>query len=129
MNLQAAAAYARHLLTARSTAGHGVHSPFMFRFITEVIGGRNDTAIMSEVESLRKEMRSDRRVVQVRDLGAGSVVIRGSGRISGQDAEVDGRERTFRQAESMSGGEQVIRQAESMSGGEQVTRQAGSLSG
>lgn len=75
MNLHAAAAYATHLLKARSTAGHGVHSPFMFRFITEVIGGRSDRSIIREVESLRKEMVSDRRVVQVRDLGAGSVVM------------------------------------------------------
>ncbi|MBK7731676.1 MAG: hypothetical protein IPI37_02590 [Bacteroidales bacterium] len=46
MNLHAASAYILHLLTARSTAGHGVHSPWMFRFITEVIGGRGDNAIM-----------------------------------------------------------------------------------
>jgi len=46
MNLHAASAYILHLLTARSTAGHGVHSPWMFRFITEVIGGRSDNAIM-----------------------------------------------------------------------------------
>jgi len=76
MNLHAAAAYARHLLTARSTAGHGVHSPFMFSFITEVIGGRSDRAIQREVEGLRREMLADRRVVMVRDLGAGSVVMR-----------------------------------------------------
>jgi len=69
-----------HLLTARSTAGHGVHSPFMFSFITEVIGGRSDRAVMKEVESLRREMLSDRRLVQVRDLGAGSVVMSGTER-------------------------------------------------
>ncbi len=75
MNLHAAAAYATHLLKARSTAGHGVHSPFMFRFITEVMGGRNDRAIQREVEGLRREMLVDRREVRVRDLGAGSVVM------------------------------------------------------
>ena len=75
MNLHAAAAYATHLLKARSTAGHGVHSPFMFRFITEVMGGRNDRTIITEVESLRREMLVDRREVRVRDLGAGSVVM------------------------------------------------------
>jgi len=52
----------------------------MFRFITEVIGGRSDIAIMREVESLRREMLSDRRVVMVTDLGAGSSVMRGSER-------------------------------------------------
>ena len=71
MNLHTASAYAMLLLTARSTAGHGVHSPFMFRFITEVIGVRGDIAIMREVESLRREMLSDTRVVMVTYLGAG----------------------------------------------------------
>ena len=97
MNLHAASAYILHLLTAQSTAGHGVHSPWMFRFITEVIGGRgdnaimrgcnpralersaggrSDNAIMREVESLRQEMLSDRRMVMVTDLGAGSSVMK-----------------------------------------------------
>ncbi len=80
MNLHAAAVYAMHLLTARSTAGHGVHSPFMFSFITEVIGGGSDRAVMKEVESLRREMLSDRRLVRVRDLGAGSAVMSGAER-------------------------------------------------
>lgn len=74
MNIHAAAAYATHFLTARSTAGHGVHSPLMFRFITEVIGGKTDKEILEEVSSLRKEMLSDRRVIRVTDLGAGSSV-------------------------------------------------------
>jgi len=60
----------------------------MFRFITEVIGGRSDIAIMREVESLRREMLSDRRVVMVTDLGAGSSVMRGSERTVRQIASV-----------------------------------------
>jgi len=94
MNLHAAAAYARHLLTARSTAGHGVHSPFMFSFITEVIGSRGDPAILKEVEGLRREMLADRRVVMVRDLGAGSVLIKERAKsewqnVSGSDGNHD----------------------------------------
>jgi len=75
MNIHAATAYAGHLLRARSTAGHGVHSPLMFRFITEVIGGRADKHIINEVRSLRREMLSDGRVVRVTDLGAGSALM------------------------------------------------------
>ncbi len=95
MNLHAAAAYARHMLTARSSAGHGVHSPFMFSFITGVVGGRIDRAIQKEVESLRREMLADRRVVQVRDLGAGSVVMKERRKSARQDRSVrhDGHDR------------------------------------
>lgn len=75
MNIHAAAAYVAHLLTARSTAGHGVHSPLMYSFITEVIGGRTDAHIMNEISNLRREMLSDSRVVRVTDLGAGSSVM------------------------------------------------------
>jgi len=75
MNIRAAAAYAAHLLAARSTAGHGVHSPLLFRFITEVIGGRTDKEIIAEVRRLKREMLSDKRVVRITDLGAGSTVM------------------------------------------------------
>lgn len=88
MNIHAAAAYAAHLLTSRSTAGHGVHSPLMFSFITEVIGGRTDMQIIWEVRKLRREMLSDSRVVRVTDLGAGSTVLRGRERRIRQIASV-----------------------------------------
>ncbi len=88
MNIHEAAAYAAHLLTSRSTAGHGVHSPLMFRFITEVIGGRADRHIIDEVRRLRREMLSDSRVVRVTDLGAGSSVMQGRERSIRQIASV-----------------------------------------
>jgi hypothetical protein len=80
MNLEAAAAYMIHLLRSGSTAGHGVHSPFMFRFITEVLGGSTDKAITREVENMRREMLADTRVIRVRDLGAGSAMMKGEER-------------------------------------------------
>ncbi|MHC1733708.1 MAG: O-methyltransferase [Bacteroidales bacterium] len=88
MNIHAAAAYAAHLLAARSTAGHGVHSPLMFSFITEVIGGRADKDIIEEVRRLRREMLSDSRAVRVTDLGAGSAVMQGRERSIRQIASV-----------------------------------------
>ena len=77
MNLHATGAYVLHLLRSRSIAGHGVHSPFMFSFITEVIGARGERHICEEVESLRRGMMADKRRVKVRDLGAGSAVMSG----------------------------------------------------
>lgn len=77
MNLYPATAFIRHLLTSRSPAGHGVHSPFVFDFLTDVVRGKDDANIIGEVGSLRQEMLADRRTVRVTDLGAGSA--RGSG--------------------------------------------------
>ena len=80
MNLHAAGAYVLHLLKSRGTAGHGLHSPLMFSFVTEVIGGRRDSHICDEIENLRHEMMAERRRVRVHDLGAGSAVISGEER-------------------------------------------------
>ncbi|MDZ7636260.1 MAG: class I SAM-dependent methyltransferase [Bacteroidales bacterium] len=80
MNLHPVTAFFRHLLTGRSAAGHGVHSPFVFDFLTEVVMGKSDPHIMGEVEMLRREMLADRRTVRVTDLGAGSAVHKGEER-------------------------------------------------
>jgi len=80
MNLYPAAAYLRHLLSARSTAGHGVHSPYVFDFLTKVVRNKTDAKIASQVESLRRAMLSDKRIIMVTDLGAGSVTKAGGER-------------------------------------------------
>ncbi len=80
MNLYPAAAYLRHLLAARSTAGHGVHSPYVYDFLTKVVRNKTDMKIVSKVEGLRREMLSDKRRIMVTDLGAGSVTKAGGER-------------------------------------------------
>jgi len=80
MNIYPAVAYLRHLLTASGTAGHGVHSPFAFDFLTTVVRGRTDVRIIKEIETLRREMLSDTRRIRVTDLGAGSVTGAGDER-------------------------------------------------
>jgi precorrin-6B methylase 2 len=71
MNLYPAASYLRHLFTARSTAGYGVHSPFMFEFLGRVIRGKTDLNIFRSVEALRREMLDDKRVISITDMGTG----------------------------------------------------------
>jgi precorrin-6B methylase 2 len=71
MNLYPAASYLRHLFTARSTAGYGVHSPFMFEFLGKVIRGKTDLNIFRSVEALRREMLDDKRVISITDMGTG----------------------------------------------------------
>ncbi len=80
MNIYPAAAYIRHLLTARSTAGYGVHSPFMFDFLNTVVRNKTDEKTVGSVGSLRKEMLDDNRRIMVTDLGAGSVTKAGEER-------------------------------------------------
>ncbi len=90
MNLYPVVAYLRHLLTARSTAGHGVHSPYIYDFLTKVVRNRTDVKIVSQVESLRRAMLSDKRSIMVTDLGAGSVTRAGGERRVAGDSQDGG---------------------------------------
>ncbi|HEX6915909.1 MAG TPA: class I SAM-dependent methyltransferase [Chitinophagaceae bacterium] len=73
--IQLASRYLQYWLTASNGKGHGVHSPFVFEFITRVLNGEGDSAVYSQMEQLRRQLRHDHREVVVEDFGAGSRVI------------------------------------------------------
>lgn len=80
MNLYHPVATVRHLLISQSTAGHGVHSPFIYDFLTTVIRNKTDDHIVRHVERLRSEMLADKRSISITDLGAGSLRMKGAER-------------------------------------------------
>jgi len=80
MNFYPVMAYLRHRLYANSSAGHGVHSPFIYDFLTTVLRNKTSGDVVSHIESLRREMTSDKRIINVTDLGAGSLKKRGAER-------------------------------------------------
>lgn len=69
---QLATRYARYFLTASNGKGHGVHSPFVFDFITHVIHGQKPAAQYHQIETLRSALLQDATTVMVEDFGAGS---------------------------------------------------------
>jgi predicted O-methyltransferase YrrM len=71
---QLATKYLRYYFTASNGKGHGTHSPFIFHFITKVLGDRQHYPAYNTVETLRKEMLNDQTLLSIEDLGAGSVV-------------------------------------------------------
>jgi len=73
MNLYPLFAYLRHRLTSRGSAGHGVHSPFVFEFLTTVIRNETPKDIVYPVEAIRSLMLSGKRLIDITDLGTGSV--------------------------------------------------------
>jgi predicted O-methyltransferase YrrM len=62
-----------YLLTSSNGKGHGVHSPFVFDFIVNVLRGKNeDVQAFQQIEAKRRVFEQSNLVLDVLDLGAGS---------------------------------------------------------
>jgi predicted O-methyltransferase YrrM len=66
--------YLRYYLSASNSKGHGMHSPFVFEFITSVLNDKTDYPAYTQVESLRQLLVRDQTLLTVEDFGAGSAV-------------------------------------------------------
>lgn len=62
--------YLRHLLSAGNE--HSVHSPFVFKLLTEGIYKKEHSPDFDRIEAIRRDLLSDKRELHVIDLGAGS---------------------------------------------------------
>ena len=72
--LQLAIKYFNYWITASNGKGHGMHSPFVFEFITKILNDRTDYPEYEKVEALRDQLLNDTTVLEVEDFGAGSVI-------------------------------------------------------
>jgi predicted O-methyltransferase YrrM len=72
LNFRFAKDYILHRLKAKSR--HGIHSPFVYRLVDEVIYDFNDKKVYREIENIRKQLLADNKMITVTDLGAGSLV-------------------------------------------------------
>jgi predicted O-methyltransferase YrrM len=71
---QLAKKYFQYWVKSSNSRGHGVHSPFVFDFITQVLNSPSkDKILFKEIELLRKTLRRSEEELTVVDLGAGSV--------------------------------------------------------
>jgi predicted O-methyltransferase YrrM len=70
LNLQFAADYLRHRFTSKTR--HGVHSPFVYKLVDEVIYDFRTKEVYNPVEQLRVNLLKDERFITITDLGAGS---------------------------------------------------------
>ena len=67
-----AAKYFHYLLTAQNGKGHGIHSPFVFHFIKEILNDQNNYEEYEKIERLRAELLNNNEMLEIEDLGAGS---------------------------------------------------------
>jgi predicted O-methyltransferase YrrM len=69
--LQLIPKYTGYLLRARGRKGHGIHSPFVYAFVTRVLYAPVNKAAAAPIEQLRRDLRRDTTVIPVTDFGAG----------------------------------------------------------
>ncbi len=62
--------YLRHLLTAHNTRGHGIHSPFVFQFVENVIYEKHPYYIFKTIEQQREKLFNNHNEIFVTDFGA-----------------------------------------------------------
>ena len=65
--------FIRYFITASNGKGHGIHSPFVFNFIEQVLNDNRQFYAYKKIEDVRSRLLLDGRLLQVEDFGAGSV--------------------------------------------------------
>jgi predicted O-methyltransferase YrrM len=78
---QLAKKYLRYYFTASNGSGHGVHSPFVFDFITNVLKDKNIYGSYNKIEEQRKKLLVNTATIEVEDFGAGSSIFKSNQRI------------------------------------------------
>lgn len=63
--------YIPYLLTSRHSRGHGIHSPFVYDFVTNVLRGPDHTDY-KQIERLKEDLKHDFSELHIIDPGAGS---------------------------------------------------------
>lgn len=68
--------YLHYYFTAQNGKGHGIHSPFVFDFVINVLNDKRNYYAYGQVEDMRGELLRDKHVLEIEDMGAGSVVAK-----------------------------------------------------
>lgn len=77
--------YLRYL--SRAKGPHGVHSPFVFSLIEEVLDDQREFYAFEALENERQRLLQSDELIEVTDLGAGSKVLKGAQRRVGDIAK------------------------------------------
>lgn len=78
---QLARKYLHYYLTASNGKGHGIHSPFVYDFVRNVLNDHKSYPVYEATEKIRRQLLHDTTTIEVADFGAGSSVIKTNTRI------------------------------------------------
>jgi predicted O-methyltransferase YrrM len=68
--------FLHYYFTAANGRGHGIHSPFIYRFVRDVLNDKKQYEAYASIEKIRTQLLKDDTVIMVEDMGAGSAVSR-----------------------------------------------------
>lgn len=68
--------YIHYYFTASNGKGHGIHSPFVFDFVTNVLNHKKNHHSFKTIEKLRHQLLHDNGLMESADFGAGSAIIK-----------------------------------------------------
>jgi predicted O-methyltransferase YrrM len=71
---QLAKKYLHYYITASNGKGHGIHSPFVFDFIKNVLNDNRNFYAYQQIEDLRRQLLKNETIIEVEDFGAGSAI-------------------------------------------------------
>jgi predicted O-methyltransferase YrrM len=74
--------YLNYILLSGHNKGHGIHSPFVYDLVSRVFRNNVNKDVVAGIEKIRRKMLSDKRIIQVRDLGSGSGLRTNSRKVS-----------------------------------------------
>lgn len=66
--------YLKYYATSMNGKGHGIHSPFVFNFVKNVLNDDRKYYSYVAVELLRKKLLKRKEIIEIEDMGAGSVL-------------------------------------------------------
>jgi predicted O-methyltransferase YrrM len=73
---QVAKKYLHYYLSASSSVGHGIHSPFAFDFIKNVLNDRRHFYAYEKIEQQRQILLENKSLIEIEDFGAGSAMLK-----------------------------------------------------
>ncbi|MFZ2338310.1 MAG: class I SAM-dependent methyltransferase [Bacteroidales bacterium] len=76
MDLSSVPDFLTYLAFSKHRRGHGIHSPFVFRLVSDVFRNKIDPDIVCTIEKTRMSLLADARSINVTDLGAGSGIMK-----------------------------------------------------
>lgn len=72
--------FLKYYLTASNPKGHGIHSPFVFDFVTRVLNDDRHFYAYNNIEELRQSVLRNNKLLTITDYGAGSTVTKSNQR-------------------------------------------------